>query len=80
MSTKNDLAELGHELRSEMKSLRADVASNLMTMEKRMNDQFVTLRRSVMEYHSIAVGRGMLYSELDERVRLIEQRLEMSAT
>ena len=81
MATKDDLAEL----RSEVKSLRADVASDLLNLEKRMNDQerrlndqFVALRRSVMEYHSTAVGHGMLYSELDERVRRIEQRLEIA--
>ena len=63
---------------SDMHSLRADVASDLLSLEKRMNDQFVALRRSVMEYHSTAVGHGLLYSELDERVRRIEQRLEMT--
>lgn len=70
--------ELGADLRSEMHSLRADVASDLLTLEKRMNEQFVGLRRSVMEYHSTAVGHGLLYSELDERVRRIEQRLELA--
>jgi hypothetical protein len=81
MATKDGLGEL----RSEVKSLRADVASDLLNLEKRMsdqekrmNDQFVALRRSVMEYHSTAVGHGILYSELEERVRRIEQRLEMS--
>jgi len=78
MATKDDLTELRAELRSEMHSLRADVASDLLTLEKRMNDQFVALRRSVMEYHPTAVGHGLLYSELDERVRRIEQRLEIT--
>lgn len=81
MATKDDLADL----RSEMHSLRADVASDILNLEarlndlgKRINDQFVALRRSVMEYHSTAVGHGILYSELEERVRRIEQRLEMN--
>ena len=69
---------LGADLRSEMHSLRADVASDLLNLEKRLNDQLVALRRSTMEYHSTAVGHGMLYSGLDERVRRIEQRLEMA--
>ena len=55
------------DLRSNMQSLRADVGSDLLTLEKRMNDQFIALRRSVMEYHSTA----------EERVRGIESRLEM---
>jgi hypothetical protein len=67
----------GDDLRSEMHSLRADVASDLMTMEKRLNDQLVGLRRAVMEYHSSAVGHGLLLSEFDERLRRVEQRLEI---
>jgi hypothetical protein len=78
MATKDDLAEVRSELLSEMHSLRADVASDLLSLEKRMNDQFVALRRSVMEYHSTAVGHGLLYSELEERVRRLEQRLDMA--
>ncbi len=78
VATKKDLAEIRSELGSEMHSLRADVASDLLSLEKRMNDQFTTLRRSVMEYHSTAVGHGILYSEPEERVRRIEQRLEMT--
>jgi phage shock protein A len=78
MATKSDLAEVKAELQSEIKSLRADVASDFLTHEKRMNDQFTTLRRAVMEYHSTAVGHGMLYTELEERVRKIEQRLDMT--
>ena len=78
MARKADLAELRADLRSEMHSLRADVASDLLTLEKRLNEQNVALRRSVMEYHSTAVGHGLLYSELEERVRRIEQRLELT--
>jgi signal transduction histidine kinase len=69
--------ELRAEFRSEMHSLRADVASDLMTMEKRLNDQIVGLRRSVMEYHSSALGHGVLLSEFEERLRRVEQRLEI---
>ncbi len=78
MASKEYLDRLGADLRSDMHSLRADVASDLLTLEKRLNEQLLALRRSVMEYHSTAVGHGILYSELEERVRRIEQRLEMS--
>ena len=78
MASKGDLAELQADIRSEMHSLRADVASDLLSLEKRLNEQNVALRRSVMEYHSTAVGHGLLYSELEERVRRIEQRLELT--
>jgi hypothetical protein len=51
---------LGADLRSDLHSLRADVASDLLSLDKRVNDQFVTLRRSVTEYHSTTIGHGML--------------------
>jgi hypothetical protein len=57
----SEIHTIGADLRSEIHSLRADVASDLLTLE----------------YHSTAVGHGLLYSELEERVRRIEQRLEM---
>ena len=71
--------DLRAEFRSDMHSLRADVASDLMTMEKRLNDQIAGLRRSVMEYHSSAVGHGVLLSEFEERLRRVEQRLEIAS-
>jgi hypothetical protein len=54
MATKGDVEDI----RAEVHSLRADVASDLLTLEKRVNDRFVALRRSVMEYYSTAVGHA----------------------
>jgi hypothetical protein len=76
MATKNDLAEL----RSEVNSLRADVASDMIDMEKRLGDRIATLNRAVMEYHSTTTGHGVLYSEIDERVRRIERHLKLDAS
>ena len=79
MLKKADLAEFGAELRSEIKSLRADVASDLAGLErrigeqeKRTSEQIVGLRRAVVEYHSSVIGHGVLISDLDERVRRLE--------
>jgi hypothetical protein len=84
MATKNDLNSLRGELksdiadvRSEVKSLAADVASDLMTVEKRLSDRIGYLNRAVMEYHSSAVGHGVLFSEIDERLRRVEQHLKL---
>lgn len=73
LATKNDVADL----RSDVNSLAANVASDLLTLEKRMSEQVVGLRRAVIEYHSSAVGHGMLISELEERVRRLEQHLNL---
>lgn len=61
------------DMRSEMRSLRADVASDMLTLEKRLGDQIVGLRRTVMEYHSSAIGHGVLFTELEEKVRTTER-------
>lgn len=66
---------MGAELRSEMHSLRADVASDMMSLEKRLSEQIVGLRRAVMEYHSSAVGHGVLLSEFEERLLRLERHV-----
>lgn len=87
MATKSDLAEVKcdfADLRSEVKSLRADVASDLIAMEarqaaehKQTREQIVGLRRAVVEYHTSVIGHGILISELEARVRRLEQHLEL---
>jgi hypothetical protein len=66
------------DVRSEINSLRADVSSDMISLEKRLGDQIAGLRRSVMEYHSSVIGHGVLLSELEERVRRLEQRAGLS--
>ncbi len=87
MAAKNDVSDLRSEmnsrfadLRSEMKSRFADVASDMMDIEKRLGDRIATLNRAVMEYHSTTIGHGVLYSEIDERVRRIERHLKLDAS
>ena len=63
--------------KSDLQSLRADVASDLMTMQKETREQIVGLRRAVVEYHSAVVGHGLIISELEERVRRLEQHLNL---
>jgi len=89
MATKDDIAEDKNdisELRSEIHSLRADVASDLATLDakidrtrKDLSDQIVGLRRAVVEYHTSVVGHGVLTSELEGRLRRVEQHLNLEA-
>jgi hypothetical protein len=81
MATKSDIGRLDtkiDDLRSDVKSLAADVASDMLLLEKRLGNQISSLRRSVMEYHSSAVGHGVLLSEFEERLRKVEQRLDIA--
>ncbi|WP_294538232.1 hypothetical protein [uncultured Rhodoblastus sp.] len=89
MATKGELAatkaDLG-ELRSEMKSLRADVAADLHTLDakidgtrKDLSEQIVGLRRAVIDYHSSVIGHGTLIADLEARLRRVEQRLGLES-
>jgi len=86
MATKAEVATLGEELRGEIHSLRADVASDLATMQekaeaehKATREQIAGLRRAMVEYHSAVIGHGVLISELEARVRRVEQHLGLPA-
>ena len=83
MATKTNIVDL----RSEMTSLRADVAADMMDMRreiggvrKELSEQIVGLRRAVVEYHTSVIGHGVLISELEARLRRVGQRLDLSST
>lgn len=57
------------------------VEGRLDSLERDMRDvkgQITGLRQTVVEYHSAVLGHGMLISELDERLRRVEQHLGLS--
>ena len=81
---KGDIKELRAELKADIQSLRADVASDLLAMDarqavehKQTRGQIVGLRRAVVEYHTSVIGHGILISELEARLRRIEQHLDL---
>jgi len=70
-----------------LRSLRADVASDLATIQakndaehKATRDQIRGLRRAVVEYHSTVIGHGALISDLEARVRRVERHLNLPPT
>ncbi len=63
--------------KADLNSLRADVASDLLNMQKETREQIVGVRRALIEYHSSVVGHGILISELQDRVRRLEQHLNL---
>jgi len=76
--TRTEFANVRSELRSELRSLRAEVASDMIDLEKRLNEQIAGSRRAVMEYHSSAIGHGVLIAEFGEGLRRVEQRLDIT--
>jgi hypothetical protein len=92
MATKNDIAEIREQvatkedlramatkedLRSEINSLRADVAADILSNRKDLSEQIVGLRRAVIEYHSAVIGHGVIISGPEARVRRLEQHLKL---
>jgi hypothetical protein len=70
-------AEFKADLRAEINSLRADVASDMLAMAKRSTERIEGLRQTVVQYHSSVVGHGFLISDLEARVRRVERHLEL---
>jgi hypothetical protein len=77
LASKAEMDWLRSELQSDMHSLRADVASDLLTTRKELGEQIVGLRRAVIDYHTSVIGHGFLISDLEARVRRVEQHLNL---
>ena len=61
------------EVKSDMHTLRADVAADILSARKELSEQIVGLRRAVIEYHASVIGRGVL----EARMRPVEQHLNL---
>ena len=75
--TKSDLNTLRADIASDMHTLRADVAADILSTRKELGEQIVGLRRAVIEYHTSVIGHGVLISELEARMRRVEQHLNL---
>ena len=74
---KSDMDALRSELKSDMHTLRADVAADILSTRKELGEQIMGLRRAVLEYHTSVIGHGSLISDLEARVRRVEQHLNL---
>jgi hypothetical protein len=48
-----------------------------MTTQKELGGQIVGLRRAVIDYHTSVIGHGVLISDLEARMRRVEQHLDL---
>jgi hypothetical protein len=46
-------------------------------VRKDLSEQIVGLRRAVVEYHTSVIGHGIIISELEARLRRVEQHLAL---
>jgi hypothetical protein len=77
MATQSDLKTLRADVASDMHTLRTDVAADMLTTRKELGEQIVGLRRAVIDYHTSVIGHGVIISELEARVRRVEQHLNL---
>ena len=74
---KSKIRSLRADVSSEFRSLRAYISSDILRMQKDTHDQIVGLRHTLFGYHSTVAGRGIIISELEARVRRVEQHLNL---
>jgi hypothetical protein len=77
MATPLDVHALRADVAADMHTLRADVAADMLTTRKELSEQIVGLRRAVIDYHTSVIGHGVIISELEARVRRVEQHLNL---
>lgn len=56
----------------DVREMRRDLA------RKADKDDLARLREALVDYHSAVIGHGVLISELDDRLRRVEQHLGLS--
>ena len=61
------------QLRSEVAAGRAD----LTAFKAQAGAEFATLRQTFTQYHSSVIGHGVLISDLEDRVRRIENPVDL---
>jgi hypothetical protein len=60
---------------SDLRTLRVDIAADILTARRELSEQIVGLRRAVIDYHTSVIGHGAIISELEAPVRRVEQHL-----
>ena len=57
-------------MRAEMSAMRTEMSA--------MRTDLIDLRQAVTHYHSSVIGHGILISDLEARMRRVEERLDLS--
>lgn len=70
-----ELHRNGGELRQEVGTLRHEVGELRRT--KADKDDVLSLRQALTDYHSSVLGHSILITELDARLRRVEQHLNL---
>jgi hypothetical protein len=77
MATQSDLKTLRADVASDLHTLRADFAADMLAARKELGEQIVGLRRAVIDYDTSVIGHGVIISEFEARVRRVEQHLNL---
>jgi signal transduction histidine kinase len=71
MATKDDVNALGRVVAADLHDLNAKIDKTRTDL----SGQIATLREAVTHYHSSVIGHGVIISELEARMRRVEQHL-----
>ncbi len=74
---RGEIQAMGASLRSEFRSEIAELRSEHGRKLDDLAGQIATLRQALTEYHSSVLGHGILISEIDARLRRVEQHLDL---
>ena len=77
---RGEMGTLRGEMRAMGAGLRGEIAALRSEHGRKLDDlasQIVTLRQTLTEYHASVLGHGILISELDARLRRVEQHLDL---
>ena len=71
-------------MRAEMHAMRTELRTEIAALRndhgRKLDDlagQVKTLRQTLTEYHASVLGHGILITELDTRLRRVEQHLDL---
>ena len=55
----------------------SEMRQDMTTMDRLIKAEFAELRETVTHYHSSVIGHGILISDLEARVRRVEEHLNL---
>lgn len=66
-----------YQLLSQVAQTVMEHSRKLDRLDNRLEDGLASLRQTVTQYHASVMGHGILISELEHRVRRIEEHLDL---
>lgn len=73
----SDLLAAHQDFRAETRREFGSVRSELASFKAETQHEFTSIRQALTEYHAAVLGHGILISELERRMRRVEEHLNL---